>query len=157
MDNNRRRTRNYFPEPKFQLRFLAFLVGGSAMQIAVTNLLLYYFLQRNYGLLLKYAALDTQVSQLLSTEFRYIVALITLTFVVFLIGITSLGIIFSHRIAGPLYAIRRTVNAILDGKDVKLSFRQGDEFVELIEKFNQMVDTLKQPKSTGRRASGERR
>ena len=53
---------------------------------------------------------------------------ITLGFcaVVFLVGK-----LISHKIAGPVYALERYVNELLNGKDRKLKLRKGDEFKNL--------------------------
>ena len=140
---NRRRFKNYFPEPRIQLKFLGLLVGGALAQITVTASVLYYFLNENYTLLVKYAVLDEQIAAILTHEMALLVKVIVTTFVLFLIGLTALGVSFSHRIAGPLYALRRTITDINSGKaNARLKLRTGDEFMELQDNFNKMVDKL---------------
>lgn len=141
---NRRLSRNYFPEPKFQFRFLRFLLLGSVVQILATCAVLHYFLRQNYVLLVEYAGLDSEVRAILFRELRYLVAAIGATFVVYLAAVAVLGVLFSHKIAGAIYALKRTIKEINEGKDSVLKLRQGDEFKELADNFNQMVANLKQ-------------
>ncbi len=140
---NRRSSRNYFPEPKFQFRFLRFLLLGSLVQIGTTCAVLYYFLKQNYQILVQYAGLDEEVQNILYHELRLLISMISATFVVYLAGVAVLGVLFSHRIAGAVYALKRTIKAINDGKDVQLRLRQDDEFQDLVEGFNQMVSRLR--------------
>lgn len=43
----------------------------------------------------------------------------------------AVGRVISHRIAGPVYAFERFLNATLDGKTTNLKLRTGDEFLHL--------------------------
>lgn len=140
---NRRRSRNYFPEPKFQFRFLRFLLLGSVVQIVVTCLILYYFLNQNYQILVQYAGLEDDIKTILFSELKVLIGMVTLTFMAYLGGVLVLGVLFSHRIAGAIYALKRTIKSINEGHDVQLRFREGDEFQDLVENFNRMVIQLK--------------
>jgi len=141
---SRRLVRNYFPEPQFQFRFLRFLVVGSVLQIIATCAILFYFLRQNYLLLVKYAGLEPPITEMLFGELRFLVITIAITFSLFLLGTTLLGIAFSHRIGGAVFAIKRTIRAIIDGKDEQLHLREGDEFRDLVDSFNLMVKVLKE-------------
>lgn len=141
---NRRSSRNYFPEPKFQFRFLRFLLLGSFVQCAATCAILYYFLRQNYQILVQYAGLEAPVQNILYHELRILISMIAATFVVYLAGVACLGVLFSHRIAGAIYALKRTIKAINDGRlDAQLSIRQDDEFQDLVENFNKMTKALR--------------
>src|SRR5476651_1006981 len=117
---NRRRTRNYFPEPKFQFRFLRFLMFGSLVQIGATCAILYYFLEQNYVLLVQSAGLDHEIRTILFRELRILMTVIGATFFVYLVGVAALGVLFSHRIAGAIYALKRTIKEINEGNDSQL-------------------------------------
>ena len=100
---NRRKTRNFFPLPNFQVRFLGLLVGGAVVQVSLTCFILFFFIRQNYLLLVRYAALDEQITNVLYRELRFMVAAIGVTFLAYLFGLTLIGIVFSHRIAGPIH------------------------------------------------------
>lgn len=64
-----------------------------------------------------------------------------------LISVTSLmllpaiGLIITHRAAGPLYRLCQHLNALADGKTVgPLKFRKDDFFQEIVEPFNRMLE-----------------
>ncbi|RLD16475.1 MAG: hypothetical protein DRI36_05630 [Caldiserica bacterium] len=52
-------------------------------------------------------------------------------------------IFYSHRIAGPVYRLRKSLEKVAEGDySVRITFRKKDEFKELAEAFNKMVDSL---------------
>lgn len=141
--DNRRKLINYFIEPSFQLRYLAFLVGSSFVPILATAGIISYFLRQNYLLLVNYAALDPDITSLLMWELKFLIAVIGVTFFCFFLVIVGLGIVFSHRIAGVIYKLRKTCKEISGGSQIELKFRNKDEFQDLAKDFNEMVRTLR--------------
>ncbi|MBI1861260.1 MAG: hypothetical protein HYR96_10120, partial [Deltaproteobacteria bacterium] len=63
-----RKKRNYFPEPKFQFRFLALLVGGIVFHAVVTCAVISYFVSENYTLLVQYGGLEGDITRALQRE-----------------------------------------------------------------------------------------
>ncbi len=74
------------------------------------------------------------------------------------------GIRFAHRIVGPIYRFRKTVQAITAGEELDLvRLRQGDYLLDMKEDFNAMMRVLAErgaltlkstePKSQERRAA----
>jgi len=56
----------------------------------------------------------------------------------------GLGILYSHRIAGPLHNLNNKMRRIASGEDPSpLNFRQRDQFRELAESFNAMIVKLR--------------
>jgi len=54
-----------------------------------------------------------------------------------------LGLLFSHRIAGPLYRIEKTLIEITKGNlTLKIKLRQGDELTSLADIINTMTDNF---------------
>jgi len=152
---NRRKTSNIIPEPQFQFRFVRFLLVGSMVQIALFSLILGYFLNENYTILVKYAGLEPEITQILYRELRGLIGVLGLVFVLQLVGTTVLGLSFSHRVAGAVYAFKRTISQIVAGEDAEIRLRKNDEFQELADSFNHMVRQLKAG-SASRRAGGGR-
>lgn len=55
----------------------------------------------------------------------------------FLIFALLIGVYFSHKLAGPNYAIKRAITNLLDGVDQhNIHLRKGDEFHDLAERIN---------------------
>ncbi len=54
-----------------------------------------------------------------------------------------LSLFLSHRIAGPLYKLRKSMDELGKGNlDLRITFRKNDHFVELQDTFNDMVQNL---------------
>ncbi len=145
---NRPLRRNYFPEPQFQMRFLRVLVLGALVQMVLTGGILYHFLRENYTLLVKYAALEEPMAELLYHELGVLIAEISATFFAYLIGLTILGVRYSHQVAGVISALKRTIQQINDGKEAYLELRPGDEFKDVQDGFNTMVKTLRRKQAS---------
>ncbi|HNV86141.1 MAG TPA: hypothetical protein PKL97_04130 [Candidatus Omnitrophota bacterium] len=79
--------------------------------------------------------------------------LVRVFFVLFLSVIVTgvAGIMFLHRIAGPIYRIRSVLKAMADGKiprtDVKL--REGDFFMEVADELNRLIHKLRAKEQGG--------
>lgn len=59
----------------------------------------------------------------------------------FFIFALILSLFFSHKMAGPNYAIKRAINNLINGVDHhKIVLRKGDEFHDLAERINTMFD-----------------
>ncbi|EPG65842.1 hypothetical protein ACE5IS_11560 [Leptospira wolffii] len=50
-------------------------------------------------------------------------------------------LIYSHKMAGPIYNIKKNLRLLLDGKDVeKIRIRSGDEFQDLANLLNELIE-----------------
>jgi len=61
--------------------------------------------------------------------------------------ITGFGIVVSHRIAGPIFRIKRTINDVVRGKEVELiRLRKKDEkaLKDLAESINKLMGLVKE-------------
>ncbi len=59
--------------------------------------------------------------------------------------ITAFSIVFSHRIAGPIYRLEKTLDRLIRGEDVEtIRLRRGDALKELVEKINNLISMVKQ-------------
>ena len=150
---NRRQWVNLLPDPKFQLKYVGILVATSAIPVLATCGILGYFLRENYVLLIKYGALDPGLTQALMRELELLLLGVGGTFLLFLSGIAFMGVVFSHRIAGVIYAIKRSCAEICQGNKVKLKLRRYDEFQELADSFNKMVDTIDVSKAENKQSA----
>jgi hypothetical protein len=67
---------------------------------------------------------------------------IVLPIVLFILGFIAL--IYSHRVAGPLFRLRKSLDMLSEGKDVaSFKFRAYDEFKELAVSFERLRKSLK--------------
>ena len=59
--------------------------------------------------------------------------------------LTLLGIVATHKIAGPAYAMRRILKQIADGKHPEVrALRKGDELVAVASELKRMADSLRE-------------
>ena len=61
------------------------------------------------------------------------------------ISITAVGIFATHKIAGPAYAMRRTLKNVADGRlIVPIGLRKGDELRNVAFEIRRMIEALRQ-------------
>ena len=59
--------------------------------------------------------------------------------------IMTFSIVFSHRIAGPIYRLEKTLDRLISGEDVEtIRLRKSDALKELVEKVNSLITMIKQ-------------
>jgi methyl-accepting chemotaxis protein len=140
---NRRRT--YLINPRFQWRFIGFMATVSVLAISmlfVSNILFFRNMEHealSVGLTRDNPYFDFLQEQKSALSVLYF-AVSGLVFVVMM----GLGILYSHRIAGPLHHLDRKMRRIADGEEPSpLQFRRSDQFVELAESFNAMIVKLR--------------
>jgi sensor histidine kinase YesM len=74
---------------------------------------------------------------------RLLLFLIPIIFV-----ITGFSIILTHRIAGPVYRLEKTLDELIEGKDVRyIKLRKNDELKPLAAKLNEVIRLFKELKS----------
>jgi len=140
---NRRKT--YLINPRFQWRFIAFMAAVSLLAIAVlflSNVLFFREMEQaalSIGLTRDnpyFDFLDEQKSSLYTLYF----GVSGVAFVLMM----AVGILYSHRIAGPLHNLRNKMQRIAEGEEPsKVEFRRRDQFRELAESFNAMIARLR--------------
>jgi methyl-accepting chemotaxis protein len=92
-------------------------------------------------------ALSEQQDRLLHGQQVMIESLVGgLALMVVLIGL--LGIYFTHKVAGPVFKMKRLLKQVGDGHlHVDARLRRGDELVDFFDTFTQMVEGLRQMES----------
>ena len=66
------------------------------------------------------------------------------TSIEFIVFAGLLAIYYSHKMAGPNFAIKRAINNLMEGVEHhKIVLRKGDEFHELAEKINSIFNDFK--------------
>jgi methyl-accepting chemotaxis protein len=140
---NRRRT--YLINPRFQWRFIGFMATVSLLAISmlfVSNLLFFRNMEQEalaVGLTRDNPYFDFLQEQKSALSTLYF-AVSGLVFVLMM----GLGILYSHRIAGPLYHLDRKMRRIASGEEPSpVTFRRRDQFAELAASFNAMIGKLR--------------
>ena len=139
---NRRKT--YLINPRFQWRFIGFMATVSLLAISILFLSNILFFQDMHAEALSVGlAPDNPYFDFLTAQKASLSRLYFGVSAVAFVVMMGLGIMYSHRIAGPLYHLNNKMKAIAAGEDPSpVSFRQKDQFLELAESFNAMLATL---------------
>lgn len=136
--------KNFLINPKFQLRFISFTTILSFIAIFIMYSTNFYFFEklkaRGVQLGLPKGGVFFQYIEYQNTILNRITAL---TACLLFICIFVAGLLFSHRIAGPLYRFKKHLDGILNLSDLKeVEFRQKDFFPEIAEAFNQFCSRM---------------
>ncbi len=69
---------------------------------------------------------------------------IVLVCLVFLILSILMGALYSHKLAGPIYRIEKSILALVNGaRNIKIKLRKKDEFKKLADTVNRLIDYVK--------------
>jgi len=142
MDTQTNQRRNYFIDKKFQSRFILRFCSLVVLASVISGVILYSLSRGTVTT----AFVNSRLS-IVSTAHYIVPSLIVSSLVaIILIGIATAAVLMylSHRIAGPLFNIQRSVREIGGGNlNQKIKLRSNDEMVKLADCFNEMTENLK--------------
>ena len=144
-EKDKRRTGRWI-DPDFQKRYAFLLVSVVLLISAVLVGTFWYHSQQVLQTLVQagvvkehqlYALMETQMSSLLWSVYGVVI--------LFAIFIFVMATFLSHRIVGPLFAIKRSLEAIVRGDfdGARLTLRADDEFQDVADLINKVVDKTK--------------
>jgi signal peptidase II len=140
-EQNARKT--YFINPKFQLRYSLKLMSFGFFFAIISGTLSYTYLKVT---ITELVGMAPQIENRFLTNFVITYVIVSLTFSIILFFV---GVMLSHRAAGPVYAFEKFLEDMLKGNARPLKLRTGDEFQHLEElaervakELSQKVDTL---------------
>jgi nitrogen fixation/metabolism regulation signal transduction histidine kinase len=127
---------------KFQLKFAFFVCTwifalSMIYPIIIYNIFEFFTKALSQG---QTAQLTPEKIKDLQTQMIIVLGVLQLIF----LAITFIITIFvSHRIAGPLYKLKKSMDEVAKGnRDIRITFRKNDHFKELQDSFNEMVQSL---------------
>lgn len=145
MTNNRTR---YFINPKFQTRCILNSVGSAALAISVflaANVYFFWKLKK-MGVDLGLKA-DSPFFQFIGQQEQKLFFIFAVAAAVTFVFLTVRAILFSHKIAGPLYKLHRHMKGIAEGQAATpVQFREKDFFPELADAFNAQLGRIDETK-----------
>lgn len=133
--------RNFMIDSGFQTRFMRFVIIACVFVCSISLLSQYFFVKWLLQVLRDSKVMPFDlVMDLLSISdqlFQMTVFLILGCMTIFIF----LAMFYSHRIAGPIYNIKKTIDAVLEGKkDSRVHLRKNDYLVDLADKVNLLLD-----------------
>lgn len=146
-----RKFKNYFINPSFQWEFVRGMLMLSFVIVAIVYGANYYFF---YLFAQKGSALGLAPNHVffgfLASQKTTMNGIFVITAFIVVVLVVIRGIVFSHRIAGPLYRLNQDlIEMSRTGRLRRIKFRNGDYFLELPESFNAVVAHPEQRRSEG--------
>ncbi len=127
---------------KFQFRFALYVCSWLLALSFVYPLIVYNL----FDYFVRYASLDPHGPsiQALQDTRHEVLLLLFLLQVIFLFVTFLISIFMSHRIAGPIYKLSKTLRELKNGNiDQELHFRDKDHFRDLAIEYNEMLKGLR--------------
>lgn len=152
--NHLNRRRKLLIEPKFQIGFLIHTLSGALFSSAIFYIAnrLFFWKFADYG---KQAGLspDHIFFKFLQTQQSQMDQIFAGTVIVVCAMLIAYGLIYSNRIAGPIFQLRKYLLAYSRGKtEAPIHFREADLFPELGPLVNEALQTARN-RSTEKKVS----
>jgi methyl-accepting chemotaxis protein len=140
----RRKLRNYlFLDKKLQWNFAVLLAIVGVFNAAYFTALMYFYTRELFFRLTSFIPDYLLTDDLLKENYRLFVMTVLFTIVAEAIFIGLLGLFFSHRIAGPLYAMSQKLQAISRGAiPQQVRLRKNDLLTGFAETMNETISVL---------------
>ncbi|MBC7540636.1 MAG: methyl-accepting chemotaxis protein [Bacteriovorax sp.] len=140
---NNRKFKNYLILPQFQLKFVFTLVATNIfIAMAILSSIYFFFINSStlFGVF-QYMKSDTSIN--FRNELSHFLIILGCLSVLFIILISIVALIISHRTAGPIYQFKITYDKISKGNfEERLHFRPNDDFQDVALSFIQMMDQV---------------
>ena len=141
----KRKLRNFLLDAPLQLRIASYLIAvGVALSLGLGFLLFRAYAETSRVIALTDPDSGDSIALALASEDRSRIVLIAVVLVGVLACLLASGVVVSHRIAGPAFAIARTCRMVGEGKLEKpRPLRPRDLLVELGKDVAAMVEALR--------------
>jgi nitrogen fixation/metabolism regulation signal transduction histidine kinase len=143
----KRSLKNFILNPRMQLRISLYFV---AFSFAATTLMMFVFytqIQQIEGLVISIPEMLTQQKLEISFLLSSLVKINVLFFFAFIVASVVYGLLVSHRIAGPMYAILAQIEDLKKGNyDTKRKLREYDELGPVMDSLHELSNQLKNKK-----------
>lgn len=137
------RRRRYLIKKGFQLKYVGVILGVMFLGAVISGYSIYY----NAWLLLGEKLANVYPQGRLMHIFRSVNIRLAVNLFFVSIFCASVGIFISHRIAGPIYRIKKFLDDVTNGDySQRLKLRKHDELKDVAEAMNKLVDKLEREK-----------
>ena len=140
---HRRNYKNFLINPKFQLKYVFWMVSTGAGLALTYSVLFYNFANDSYKLIIELSKVPEETQVLMQYQLTKVILIQGVVTFIFLLCIGLVGVLFSHRVAGPLYKLKSAFERVKKGEgQLRIYFRKYDEFQEVALEFNKMLDQI---------------
>lgn len=144
LDNKYGKRRQFMVDPHLQKKVMAnFFVLG--ITIIFINLAMSYFLvNRIIGHIENVSQASPELYEFVIKAAGDLMMYSLIANIAIIIGFCVYGLVFSNRIAGPIFNLNRAIHRILENeKEVQVQFRKDDYFHELSSNMNLLIKKLR--------------
>lgn len=139
----KRRLRNLLINPSYQLKYLFWLTLSGLVLVFLNAYSFYSYTRENYDLLVDLSPMTDEAKAQLYLELNQIVFRLGLISVGFLVVAGIIGVVLSHRTAGPMFHFKRVFRSIREGNlNARVHLRPKDDFQDVAKEFNDMMDSV---------------
>jgi len=131
----------------FQWRFTILIAGSAFLTCSVLYGVFYSFVQENYKLLIELSPMTEEVKKQLNSEAHFLSWIAIGASCVFTILSVIWGMLFSHRLVGPVFNMAHVVKSFREGhREARVQLRRNDEFKKLADELNLLLNQFDQKK-----------
>ena len=134
---------SFLINPTFQLKIASFSLLPGIIMVTIYGLLIDGQMKENYEILVTSSPMDNAVKSHLWLELDQFRIQFVAFSLLFLILVFFFGIFLSHRVSGPVCKMKDAMERVRKGdKEVRLLFKESEEFSEMATSFNNMMDSI---------------
>lgn len=145
----KRRLRNYLLDAGLQLRYTALIVGVAALLTAGLGYMIYQATRDTSRIIEMTGLVDPVTAEIMKEEFAAKDKMVLWGIVgfglVLVLSVSAVGILITHKIAGPLFNITRIVDRVRENRlgPPLRNLRKGDELQAFYAGFQEMHESLR--------------
>ncbi len=141
--NSNRKLRNFLINPQYQIKYIFWTTLSGLFLILCNIFVFYHFVSENYKILVDLSPMEDEAKTQLYRELHRILFLMGGFSIFFVIVVSLLGLVLSHRTAGPMFQFKRVFQSIQSGNlDTRIHLRPKDDFQDVAHECNRMIDYL---------------
>lgn len=138
----RERRRRYLVKKGLQFRYLGLILAAVVLPVIFVSGCLYYLI---FFLMAEQLAIPESIAYNLLPVFNKINFMLLVGTPALVLLLLCLGLIISHRIAGPIYRLEKDLDEIAKGNfSIRIKMRRNDELISLAEKINKILQRVQE-------------
>jgi methyl-accepting chemotaxis protein len=148
MLNQRRQLKNLWLNPAYQGKYIGSLVASSLIVMFAFGIVFNLIVRENIEIVAAITSMPEASQKDIYAELERLLAYLAVAGFVFLATVAGIGLIFSHRAAGPLFNVKAICRQIVNGDlNARINLRPEDEFRDIAEFINASFDKIMFPHS----------
>ena len=148
-NDERRKARNFLLKPKLQMKLplyiliLSFACGSLAMVIG------YVYFEQLYAMMIENTTQGSFLQEAVTEQTGNFIEALILLLIGYVLLMTGVTIIYTHRLIGPTVTLKRHVRALKNGiYTSRIALRKHDEFKDLAGDLNELAEVLEKYRTT---------